>query len=60
MEIEMMSLQNVISERDRLRKALYDLVLRCDGAEGVRADGSNIDTSDAHYALGHLFDKEQV
>ena len=35
-----------------LEAALRDLVKRCDGAEGVRADGSNIDTRGAHAALG--------
>ena len=30
---------------------LQSLVERCDGPEGVRADGSNIDTSRAHAAL---------
>jgi hypothetical protein len=35
-----------------LRTALRDLVNRCDGAEGVRADGSNICTIGAHAALG--------
>lgn len=35
-----------------LETALRDLVDRCDGAEGVRADGSNIDTRGAHAALG--------
>ena len=44
----------VLSENDRLRKALRDLVDRCDGPEGVRADGSNISTLDAHGALGDL------
>lgn len=39
-------------EVERLRKALRDLVDRCDGPEGVRADGSNIPTMDAHAALG--------
>ena len=34
-----------------LRKALENLVLRCDGEEGVRADGSNIDTRQAHVVL---------
>ena len=38
----------------RLAAALESLVARCDGAEGVRADGSNIDTLDAHAALGDL------
>lgn len=41
----------VEAERDRLREALERLVLRCDGDEGVRADGSNIDTLAAHAAL---------
>lgn len=27
-----------------LEKSLAELVVRCDGEEGVRADGSNIDT----------------
>lgn len=31
--------------------ALIELVKRCDGSEGVRADGSNIDTLAAHMAL---------
>jgi hypothetical protein len=31
--------------------ALKALVLRCDGPEGVRADGSNIDTQAAHALL---------
>lgn len=31
-----------------LLEALKDLVARCDGEEGVRADGSNIDTAWAH------------
>lgn len=31
--------------------ALADLVERCDGMEGVRADGSNIDTAWAHAVL---------
>lgn len=42
------------TENDRLRKALRDLVDRCDGEEGVRADGSNISTFDAHVALGDI------
>lgn len=36
----------------RLYVALRKLVVRCDGAEGVRADGSNICTYEAHAALG--------
>ncbi len=35
-----------------LAAALRALVDRCDGAEGVRADGSNIDTCAAHAVLG--------
>ena len=34
-----------------LLEALRDLVARCDGSEGVRADGSNIDTLAAHIAI---------
>jgi len=36
--------------------ALRDLVTRCDGPEGMRPDGSNIDTLGAHAALGDLRD----
>lgn len=36
------------------RAALRELVTRCDGPDGVRADGSNIDTLVAHAALGDL------
>lgn len=32
-------------------EALTDLVTRCDGKEGVRPDGSNIDTLRAHMAI---------
>lgn len=42
------------TENAALREALEDLVSRCDGAEGVRADGSNIQTMRAHAALGEL------
>lgn len=41
-----------------LRKALQNLVIRCDGAEGVREDGSNIDTMEAHAALGHFAEED--
>lgn len=34
-----------------LLDALRELVARCDGLEGVRADGSNIQTMRAHAAL---------
>ena len=32
-------------------ESLEDLVERCDGAEGVRSDGSNIQTIRAHAAI---------
>ena len=38
-------------EVNKLREVLNNLVVRCDGEEGVRADGSNIDTSAAHALL---------
>ena len=34
-----------------LLAALLNLVARCDGEEGVRANGSNIDTLAAHFAI---------
>lgn len=34
-----------------LLEALRDLVARCDGPEGVRADGGNIETLAAHVAI---------
>ncbi len=37
-----------------LRRELSALVTRCDGPEGVRADGSNIDTRAAHALLERL------
>ena len=39
--------------------ALSALVARCDGEQGVRADGSNIDTLHAHAALGDFDSKEE-
>jgi hypothetical protein len=36
---------------EELRAALAELTARCDGEEGVRADGSNIQTMRAHAAL---------
>ena len=42
----------------KLRGALEDLTLRCDGAEGIRADGSNIQTIKAHAALGTFAEEE--
>ena len=41
----------LIAAAPDLLAALRGLVLRCDGTEGVRADGSNIDTQAAHAAL---------
>ena len=38
----------------RLVQALKDLALRCDGEEGVRADGSNIQTMAAWGVLREL------
>ena len=50
--------RDLLAERDRLLAvnaelvaALEELVLRCDGEEGVRADGSNIQTMRAHAIL---------
>ena len=45
-----------MSEKDcsELLEALKDLVLRCDGEEGVRSDGSNIQTYRAHAILAKL------
>jgi hypothetical protein len=54
---ECYSLSNAITIANRLEAfdgivaALRDLTLRCDGAEGVRPDGSNIDTQRAHATL---------
>ena len=39
---------------DELVAALQELVNRCDGDEGVRADGSNIQTMRAHAILEKL------
>lgn len=44
----------VCKQRDELAAALRRLVERCDGAAGVRADGSNIDTADAHGVLAKV------
>jgi len=41
----------LIAAAPDLLEALRDLVARCDGDEGVRADGSNIDTAWAHAAI---------
>lgn len=41
----------LIAAAPDLLAALTDLVARCDGEEGVRPDGSNINTCAAHAAL---------
>jgi len=41
----------LIAAAPDLLEALRDLVARCDGSEGVRADGSNIETLAAHLAI---------
>ncbi|HDR8989960.1 TPA: hypothetical protein QDA93_002571 [Burkholderia vietnamiensis] len=50
MNITDKSCANTLTTRS-LRAALAELVERCDGQAGVRADGSNIDTSAAHAVL---------
>lgn len=45
---------HAVNEYPRLVDALRDLMLRCDGAEGVRADGSNIQTMQAHALLDEI------
>lgn len=47
-------LDNAAPEIAALVDAVSLLVLRCDGDEGVRADGSNIDTLAVHAALARL------
>ena len=42
------------ADRARLVEALRDLMTRCDGPEGVRADGSNIQTMQASAVLHDL------
>lgn len=42
------------AREERLVKALADLVTRCDGEDGVRPDGSNIDTLAAHAVLSKI------
>lgn len=41
----------MLAAAPELYAALRDLVARCDGEEGIRADGSNIETMRAHAAL---------
>lgn len=42
---------NLIAAAPDLLEALEELVARCDGEQGVRADGSNIDTLRQHVAI---------
>ena len=42
------------AERNELLSVLQELVDRCDGDEGVRADGSNIQTIRANALLAKL------
>jgi hypothetical protein len=53
-------LQRVTRERDELIEALRDLVRRCDGDEGVRSDGSNIDTLAAHIVLVEILERKSA
>lgn len=47
-------LRNAAPEIAAVIEAAGRLVVRCDGDEGVRADGSNIDTLAVHAALAAL------
>ena len=47
------------SKQGEAIEALRELVARCDGAEGVRADGSNIQTMRAHAALQALEEEQR-
>lgn len=49
-------MDDIRKENEILRKVLRDLVDRCDGIEGVQGDGSNMNTYDAHAALGDFDD----
>lgn len=48
---ERLASRQVIAAAPALLAALKELVARCDGEAGVRADGSNIETAQAHAAL---------
>ena len=43
-----------------LEIALRELVTRCDGAEGVQEDGSNMNTLAAHEALGDFVEVQEA
>lgn len=51
------TVKSIEEQRDELADVLRELVERCDGPEGVRADGSNIQTMRASAALAKLGDK---
>ncbi len=44
-------IEQLRADNAELFAALWELVQRCDGAEGVRHDGSNIQTVQAHTVL---------
>ena len=44
----------LIVKAPELARVLADLVTRCDGPSGVRPDGSNIDTLEAHHLLAEI------
>jgi hypothetical protein len=48
---ELLPFAVIVESNEELRAALAELTARCDGEEGVRADGSNIQTMRAHAAL---------
>jgi hypothetical protein len=54
-EVTPIDTRNSLNE---LLAALRELVERCDGEEGVRADGSNIQTMAAHAAIEKAEGKE--
>ena len=46
--------------RRDMESALRELVTRCDGAEGVQEDGSNISTLHAHAVLGDFAEVQEA
>lgn len=46
--------------RRDMENALRELVTRCDGAEGVQEDGSNMNTLAAHEALGDFVEVQEA
>lgn len=49
-----------LTEMLAIIEAARDLMLRCDGSEGVRAGGSNIETETLHHALDAYDSKVDV